>query len=69
MNIESGIPIPSISVAKSELGRKVRAMEVGQSVLCDSEEESQRVRDAMRSAGFKCSRRKVDGGFRVWRVA
>lgn len=70
MNIETGVPIPPVQSARSELGRLVRKMEVGQSMLCEGEEQAQKVRDAMRSARMKASMRKQeDGRYRVWRVA
>lgn len=69
MEIESGIHRPAACPARTELGRKVRTMEVGQSILCTTPEDAQRIRDALRSARMKASQRKLaEGGYRVWRI-
>lgn len=68
MKVEDGIPIPPKRGQRGERGRIVGAMQIGQSVLCESEPEAQRVRDACRHCGFKCAQRKVSGGWRVWRT-
>ena len=70
MEIESGIPLPALQVARSELGRLARRMEIGQSVLCADMDEALKMREAIRSAKGKAALRAQPGGrYRVWRVA
>lgn len=69
MKIESGIPIPERNGPRTEKSRAIAGMKCGQSVLCMSEEEANSVRYLMRHHKFKALRRKVTGGWRVWRVS
>jgi hypothetical protein len=68
LEIETNVPIPSIASARSVAGKLVERMLVGNSVLCGSEEEKEAVRACGNHRGYKMCTRKVDGGWRVWRV-
>jgi hypothetical protein len=63
--IERGIPIPprkNISILSK--------MEVGDSVLMKICENTvyTKIRRAVQDSGYKFTTRKMDGGYRVWRV-
>ncbi len=68
MHIDKNIPL-----AKVKLGRKtstpyINEMEVGDSVLFEDRKTANRLRNNMHNRGMLPAIRKVDGGFRVWRM-
>ena len=68
VTIERGVPIPAVN-ARSALGRIVDAMGIGDSVMCETESDMERMRAQFTRRGMKICRRKVAGkGWRVWRV-
>jgi len=72
IKIEKGIPIP-IPAGRQGAQRKnpFDEMEIGDSFLV-AEEKIRTVRSlasfAKKKSGMKVATRKVDGGFRVWRI-
>jgi hypothetical protein len=69
VKIEDDIPIPPIKGRpRTEFGRLLRSLKIGQSVLCDSEAQKDVARNVIIVNGGKYTTRKVDGGWRVWRV-
>lgn len=67
MVIEKGVPLPPI--LKSENSRVANKMTKGDSVLCETEDQADNLRHALRRLGRKASQRKTREGWRVWRVA
>ena len=71
LKIESGIPIPKVyKGARTPHGIIVKKMQVGQSILVESIDDANKIRDLMRYYyGEGCYRwRKVPDGWRLWRV-
>lgn len=69
VTIERGMQIPPLN-PWSSLAKAVKAMEVGESFLCDSEKDLEKARQAAARLGIKICRRKIAGeGWRVWRTA
>ena len=74
IQIEAGIELPArVNVAKpSKAKEKLQAMEVGDSFFVPFSAVKMVRETVMRrakGAGVKMTSRKVDGGFRFWRVA
>lgn len=69
MQIESGIPIPPKCANTKPFCETVRSLQVGQSLLCNTERLARIARAALIRAGRKCTWRKVDGGWRLWRTS
>jgi hypothetical protein len=67
VKIEKGVPMPGLGVGRS---RKYpwREMEVGDSFVIQKSAYAQ-AQLASKRTGFKFSVRKVDGAYRVWRIA
>lgn len=68
MQYEKGVPIPKIVRYKFE------EMEVGDSRFFEDFESAEKMANAgygyaKSHPGFRVMRRKVEGGFRVWRVS
>lgn len=68
MNIESGVPIPPADYRRSAFADLVRSMKVNQSILVDSYARRDHARKIIRSLGGRYVSRKVEGGWRVWRI-
>ena len=70
--IEKGLPIPSRR-CRSISGATAEKMQIGDSVLCETERDAQRLRDALRYRGRGyCLAKEQTGdrlGYRVWRKA
>lgn len=70
IQIDSNIPAPvrvgDVRGASAVLANK---MQPGDSVLLSDMAEAERLINAMRHRKFKHSRRKVEGGHRVWRLS
>jgi hypothetical protein len=65
--IEKGVPRP----AGIGLGGKtdmIRQMEIDDSIVVPTSRDAENFRTCANAGGMKVSVRKVDGGFRVWRV-
>ena len=69
MNIERGIPIPRPYKARSETARTIEAMGEGDSVLVDCEATGRNLVRMGKGRKYSMAMRKVDGGWRVWRVS
>ncbi len=67
--IEKGIPIPPKKYHGGPKRGPGHAMEIGDSILFATRKEANNVAVALGRAGKKGSQRKVDGGWRVWRIA
>lgn len=67
MEIESGVEIPDRT--RSEAGKAARKMKVNDSLHCESLAQMETVRATIRRLGGKAATRKMDRGWRVWRVA
>ena len=65
MQIEKNIPVPPARRSKIEI---VSDMNIGDSVLCETYEQAMSLRDALRYRGLKYTTRKMDDGWRVWRL-
>lgn len=70
MKIDKGIEIPPpyFYEPRSEAGRIAKAMDVGDSVLCDKPGDAQTIRGALKRLGRKPVLRKSAEGWRVWRT-
>ena len=69
MKIEKGVPIPAVGASRVRPpGQIAEKMEAGDSVLCDAESIAHRVRYSLINRGHKATMRKVEGGWRVWRI-
>lgn len=66
--IDKDIPLPKRRAPMTQAGAEARQMVPGDSRLCDTPSERETVRSAIVGIGGKCASRKVDGGWRVWRV-
>lgn len=69
MVIEKGVPIPQKNGPRSAVGRTVEQMEVNDSVLVDTVGKAQNLLKAGKVRGRKMTFRKVDGGWRIWRIS
>ena len=67
-SIEKGIPIPPTAKYRGKWKVVAAEMEVGDSILCEQQQNADALRHAMRSLGFKNAQRKTPEGWRVWRV-
>lgn len=73
MKIEKGIPIPLPRRGMggrplTEMGKTVRALEPGDSLLLETEEEATSARQIARSLSWKTAQRKMRDGWRMWRL-
>lgn len=68
MVIEKGVPIPRPYRARTETSRLVGEMQPGDSLLVDTEDAGRNVKYMGKYRGFKMTMRKMEGGWRVWRV-
>ena len=69
ITIEKNIPAPVRGQRAFGLTATMRAMEVGDSFLVATDAERLSVCSTARYAGIKVASRKVDGGFRIWRLS
>ena len=70
MQIDKNIPLPPKRHAiRSKAVAFVDTMEAGDSVLFDDVLDANRLRDALRYRGLKYTTRKMNDGWRVWRLA
>ena len=68
MEIEKGIPLPKAYGSRSLYRKTAEKMNEGDSVLCDNEAAASGLRAYLGRMGFKSAQRKVDGGWRVWKL-
>jgi hypothetical protein len=72
LKIEQNVPIPAINKATgrtmSEETRLALKMKPGDSIFCPTGRIYMRIVSAMRNRKLAYATRKVDGGYRVWRV-
>lgn len=68
--IEKGIPVPIAKAyePRTKLGRLVVAMEPGDSILFDTQDEMFSARHVMKVMKWRYKSRKVIGGWRIWRI-
>jgi len=67
LSIEKNIPIP----ARKGWGKfhdTIHSMEIGDSVLLTEQRDVANFMSVGKRVGLKMSSRKVDGGWRVWRI-
>lgn len=69
ISIEKGVPIPAFkSAGWGKFGKTVHEMEVGDSVLVTGQNDVCNLQTQGRRLGLRMSSRKVEGGWRVWRI-
>ncbi len=67
--IEDDVPIPPKFLSpRTPAGRAALKLKCGQSVLCPTDAERYNALQAIKRSGGKYQSRKVEGGWRVWRV-
>lgn len=69
ITVEEGIEIPKRYGRESELTKVLRALKVGQSFVVDDFRIRAIVTTAAIRYGVKITTRKVDEGYRIWRIA
>jgi hypothetical protein len=69
MKIEKGVPIPKVAHATAESVEIARQMEIDDSVFVDTLNAAERIRNALRYYGGNGCVRKVNDGYRVWRIS
>lgn len=74
--VEAGIPIPERRWGKGKAANRltywdglVSGMYIGDSILVEKKEDLARVYRASKKGKVKIVTRKIDGKFRIWRVA
>lgn len=65
--IEKNVPVPPKKV-KSSRWFGAENMEIGDSILVPSIGDSQCLYNYCKRYGVRCTSRKVEGGYRVWRI-
>ena len=68
ISIDKGIPMPERRSGWGKFGNTVREMEVGDSVLVTERGDVPNLQASARRIGLRMTSRKVEGGWRVWRV-
>ena len=68
MKIEKNVPIPKATGGRPSRWLEIDEMEIGDSILCETEDDADRVRYAMRYRKYKGTRRKMRDGWRIWRI-
>jgi len=68
ISIEKGFPIPELRSGWGKFGSIIREMEVGDSVLVTKQGDVCNLQQQGRRLGLVMLSRKVDGGWRVWRI-
>lgn len=68
--IERGVPVPVVVTGRplSAAGIKARQMKPGESILCETPQQANRLKDALYHLGARCARRETHEGIRVWRL-
>ena len=67
--IEKGIPLPKVKIPGRPTSTPyINEMEVDDSVFVEDRVTANRLRANMSNRGWLPALRKIDGGFRVWRV-
>lgn len=70
LTIEKNIPIPDPrNKIRTGWAAVAEKMEVGDSVLCYNEKDRGALYNALVYRRFKVASRKLDNGFRVWRIS
>lgn len=69
MVVERGIPIPPKCERASEFCKTVRGMKPDESILVDTSHKMDHARKIIKALGGKSVTRKVEGGWRIWRIA
>lgn len=65
VSIDKGIPMPE---GWSKFGNTIREMEVGDSVLLTDQRDVSNLQSSAKRIGLRMTSRKVEGGWRVWRI-
>ena len=68
ISIEKGVPMPERSSGWGKFGNTIREMEVGDSVLVTVQRDVANLMSSGKRIGLGMSSRKVEGGWRVWRI-
>ena len=68
LKIEKGIPIPRRYGRVGDLRATIERMKIMDSILLDSESICCCALMAAKRSGMRCTSRKVENGWRVWRV-
>ena len=66
MEIEEGVPIPPVKKKDWELVKIAEKMKVGDRAVFKTRVE--RLRRIMIGLGFRVTRRKIRGGYGLWRI-
>ena len=66
--IEKNIPIPNRRQKSSKYYLDIYSLEIGDSIFCQTENMAKAIFLKLKRHGFNPTRRKVEGGFRVWRI-
>ena len=68
IKIDKNIPLTAPR-QRTGLSSTIRSMEPGDSVLVKNESQRASVASTARRIGVQTASRKVEGGFRIWRLA
>ena len=68
MQIDKNIPLAKVKNGRKTSTPYVDQMEVGDSVFVEDRVTANRIRANMSNRGWLPALRKIDGGFRVWRI-
>lgn len=68
LSIQKGIPLPPKSSGWGKFGNTIRLMEIGDSVFVDDKRDVANLMSSGKRIGLGMASRKVDNGWRIWRV-
>jgi hypothetical protein len=68
LSIDKGIPMPEERSGWGKFGNTIREMEVGDSVLVTEQRDVPNLQASAKRIGLRMTSRKVEGGWRVWRI-
>ncbi len=68
LSIEKGVPMPETRSGWGKFGNTIREMEVGDSVVVKKQVDVCNLQATSRRLDRRMASRKVDGGWRVWRI-
>lgn len=68
ISIDKGIPMPEQRSGWGKFGNTIREMEVGDSVLVTEQRDVANLMSSGKRIGLGMSSRKVENGWRVWRI-